>query len=238
MSRRATFTIPFYAGLLLCMTISGGLRAWAGAAEAKKDKAPRKGSEAIRKNPLIRNYFRQRALSMQPSLQENGRSINTTVDYLLDDFVERSVRLAQKLGSETEELYALARLHRTAGEPNETAKGVVDHNLREKTRAKAEAIKNVTKSLEGQMDFIIQALHLTLKVNEAPLGTPEPKQVERDIANLHNLVAIFKKDLNEFLFPKTNTVSLEDLQKSALPVQLKRIERYAERIEIATKRMR
>jgi len=208
-----------------------GLGPAAGDDAAPAPGKPRKGSEAVRRNPMIRDFFRARAMSMQPTLKENDRTLNSTVDFLLDDFVERSLKLARKLTEDGEALYALAPHYRRLPGPP-------DRSVLADTRARAEAVKGTTKGLEAQMDFLVQALRLVIKVNEPDVRAMGLKQVGEDIERLHDLIDKFQVSLDEFMFPKQNAVALADLQKSALPVQLKRIERYADRIEAVTRRAR
>lgn len=222
---------------VLLMTLAGRLYFGAEPGFRRKNKSERKGSEAIRHNPFLRDLFRERALSMQPGLRENDRSLNSTVDYLLDDFVERTTRLMEKLTADANDLYRQLPEYRRLAAAEGTGPAT-DRTLFEATRVKAESVKNASKSLESQLDFITQALHLTLKVRAPETRSNDIAQLRDDIDIICSIVERFQKDLNEFLFPKSNTVSLEGLQTASLPVQLRKIERYADRIETLTKRMR
>ncbi|MBI1748151.1 MAG: hypothetical protein HYR55_16430 [Acidobacteria bacterium] len=175
---------------------------------------------------------------MQPSLKENSRTLDALVDYLLDDFVDRSEKLSRRLTQETEALVALVPRYREGSAEPGKRDVDGDRRLLEETRSRAEALKKVAKDLEGQMDFLIQVLRLVIKGNATTPPTPAPYQIQEDIESLRKFVAIFRKDLDEFFHPKSNSVSLETLQSAALPVQLKKIERYAERIETTSKRLR
>jgi hypothetical protein len=208
--------------LLVACTMPAGLTAL-----DDKEKPEKKESQAAQQDPILREHFRERALGLQPDLIENKKLLDERIDKAIDDFVKEISQLAEKMARNADELKELKKLAGPA---------LYDKATREKLKNKVDLIKSTAKSLQSKLDFLILLLRLDTKNLGVDTQAVAREQIPAEIESLVSLIDEFEKKLDEFLFPKSRTVSIEDLQRSALPVLLKKIERHAEKIENTIKK--
>lgn len=216
--------------VFLCLVVL----VWGGVSE-EKEQGP-----TVKQNPVVRKHFRDKALSMQPTLLEakNNLMIDSTTDFMIDAFVKKTMQLAERMLKEADELKNVSdqQLSATSQTAGATTNPELSDSMK-KIKQKSGHIKSTAKSLESELDFLIQ--ELSFNANEAKVNLSDGKRdlLPNDIDEIQTLASEFKTKINEFFFSKPGSVSVEELQKSSFPVLLRKIEKYAERVEQTVRRL-
>ncbi len=189
--------------------------------------AEKKQSEAARQNPVIREYFKSRALEMQPSLNEETakRNLDNLVNMMIDDFTERILSATDKMKAASQMLLEL-KLELEKGRRRETLQQAA---FRERLRAEADALHDAARQLGGSMDIFLFGLKVRVKAKDDAKSL-SAENLGPYLETLHSLVLKFERQIMELFFPSTNTISLEELGRESFPHLLKMIQSRSKRL--------
>lgn len=189
--------------------------------------AEKRQSEAARQNPVIREYFKSRALEMQPSLNEETakRNLDNLVNMMIDDFTERTLSATDRMKAASQKLLEL-KLELENGGRRELLEQAA---FREQLRAEADALHEAARQLGGSIDVLTQGLKTRVKVKDDDKSL-SAENLGPYLETLHSLVLKFERQIRELFFPSTNTISLDELGPQSFPHLLKMIESRSKRL--------
>lgn len=199
---------------------------------AVKEKADKRTSVAARQNPIVREYFKQRALSLQPSLADNGskRNLDALVDFLIDDFTDKTLDLTDRMMQAAGHLRQL-RSDYLAGKDDDGA----DRAFLEGIQEQVQIIRSTAKDLQSRLELLLLGQRVDVKSIDD--SRPQhPDSASDDAISLYSLITRFKNKIDDFFFPRSNAISIEELRTASFPILLKKIERRAEALEETVKK--
>jgi hypothetical protein len=171
----------------------------------RKGTAGKKISVVARASPDLREYFREiYGRTLADSAGEGA--LNRVLESQIDDFVQRLVEKNEQL-------------QRTADELFESADSARQRQLIRRVREKA-------GGLEGVLRIWSDSLRPQGKSREPIRVVPIPT-----LELLLQEIALYERQINQFLFPEYVSVSVEELQSEGFHGTLRRIQRIAHALQ-------
>ena len=175
--------------------------------EKDKDNGKEKGKVSLvaRTSPELRDHFRE-MFTKTFTENMNEAAMNRLLDDQIDQFVKRLVQKNDRL------VDASTQLSQAADLPAQR------HSI---TR-----IKDLAGDLEGTLRIWTDSLRAEKKLKEVEAPEPAPT-----VEGLVELVSLYKKQIDQFLFPEEVAISVKELQSEGFRGTLKKIQRVAQTLE-------
>ncbi len=173
--------------------------------DQENDKGKGKISMVARASPELRDHFRE-MFTKTFTENMNDAAMNRLLDDQIDQFVKRLVQKNDRLVDTATQL----------SQPSDLPA----------QRRWINRIKDLAGDLEGTLRIWTDSLRAEKKLKEGEAAEPAPT-----VQELVELVNIYKKQIDQFLFPEEVAVSVRELQSEGFRGTLKKIQRVAQALE-------
>lgn len=195
---------------------------------------PRKSSVAVRQNPAVRDFFRERfseSLLFEEKMLGRFR-VERALDHMIDLSTEKVLDL-------------LADLHRARDSVQEFMTPTVlnmlrqewpggpftgrDRSLRDQLERRLKKVEDVDKDLNSHLIFLRYTLRSPSKYSVGKKMPLPWKQVLEDIESIILAVKCLEDHIHEFYFPSDSSISVKDLRAQPIPFLVDKIRKLTSR---------